>query len=105
MPGFVSNPMAKMVGMGCIVVPSRIEPFGLVALEAHSFGKPVVGFYRSGVAEIIDHANTGCVVAHGALSDMAQAIIKLIRHPDIVSDMRQKVMSRAHAKFAMPSHI
>ena len=43
-----------------VVVPSiKPEPFGLVAIEAMSFGLPVIGTNMGGLKEIINHGETG----------------------------------------------
>jgi glycosyltransferase involved in cell wall biosynthesis len=39
------------------------EPFGLVMVEALASGTPVIGFDRASVPEIVDHGETGFVVA------------------------------------------
>ena len=39
------------------------EPFGLVMIEAMACGTPVVAWRRGSVPEIVDHGETGFVVA------------------------------------------
>jgi glycosyltransferase involved in cell wall biosynthesis len=46
-------------------VPSRIESFGLTALEAMACGTPVVAFRTGGLAELVVHEKTG-LLAEGA---------------------------------------
>ncbi|MBI5303619.1 MAG: glycosyltransferase family 4 protein [Chloroflexi bacterium] len=41
----------------CVVVPSREEPFGLVALEAMAAGKPVIATRVGGLPEVLDGAD------------------------------------------------
>ena len=43
-------------------VPSRIESFGLTALEAMACGTPVVAFRTGGLAELVVHEKTGLLV-------------------------------------------
>ena len=44
-----------------VVVPSRWEPFGLVALEAMACGTAVIASNRGALPEIVDHGDTGIV--------------------------------------------
>jgi glycosyltransferase involved in cell wall biosynthesis len=40
-------------GASCLIMPSAIEPFGLVALEAIALGTPVIVSGRSGIGELL----------------------------------------------------
>lgn len=45
-----------------VVVPSRSESFGLVALEAAACGRPVVASSVGGLATLVEHRRTGLLV-------------------------------------------
>ncbi len=45
-----------------ILIPSRYESFGLVAIEAMSAGVPVVALRSSGIAEIVEDGRSGFLV-------------------------------------------
>lgn len=45
-----------------VVVPSRSESFGLVALEAAACGRPVVAADVGGLSTLVDHGRTGLLV-------------------------------------------
>ena len=45
-----------------VVVPSRYEPFGMIAIEAMMLGKPVVAGFAGGLQEIVVHEQTGLLV-------------------------------------------
>lgn len=57
-----------------LVVPSRMEAFGLVALEGQSCGVPVVTFADSGTADVVEDRVTGRLVAPADLDELAGAI-------------------------------
>ena len=42
-----------------VVMPSVMEPFGLVTCEAMAFSKPVIGSNIGGISEVIVHKETG----------------------------------------------
>jgi glycogen(starch) synthase len=53
---------ALMGGADCVVMPSRLEPFGIVALEAWRAGTPVVCTAYGGPPEFVDDGVTGLLV-------------------------------------------
>ena len=61
------------------VVPSVYEPFGLVALEAAALGTPLVVADTGGLAEIVEHGETGLVfpaLDPAALADAVSAVLR-----------------------------
>jgi glycosyltransferase involved in cell wall biosynthesis len=61
-----------------VIVPSLIEPFGLVALEAAQAGRPVVASAVDGLPEVVVHGETGLLVPPSdprALSDAIAALL------------------------------
>jgi glycosyltransferase involved in cell wall biosynthesis len=94
-----------MAAMTCTAVPSRIEPFGLVALEAQGVGVPVVGFTKSGVAEIVVDGVTGRLVPHGDLAAMKDALLNIIRDPHTAAAMGDAAQRRARETFSLERHV
>jgi glycosyltransferase involved in cell wall biosynthesis len=65
------------------VLPSRSEPFGIVLLEAMTFGKAIVATRVGGIPEFISDEVTGLLVPANDSDALADAIIKLIRQPEL----------------------
>lgn len=59
--GWLPRPelIAAMQSADAVVVPSRYEPFGMIAVEAMAAGTPVIAMEVGGLAEIIQHGQTG----------------------------------------------
>ncbi len=78
-------------------LPSRKEGFGLVFLEAMTYGKACLGARAGGTPEVITEA-PGQLVEYGNIPDLAAAVADLVRHP------RDSEVVRRHAdSFAFPA--
>lgn len=64
-----------------VVVPSRVEPFGNVAVQAMLAGRPVVVSRTQGLAEIVRDGETGLLVRPGDPVALADAIAELLDDP------------------------
>jgi glycosyltransferase involved in cell wall biosynthesis len=71
----------EYAGCDVFVLPSEGEGFGLVYLEAMSFGKPVVALRAGGVPEVVRHGETGILVASQA--EVAGAVGELLASPEM----------------------
>ncbi|HET9114326.1 MAG TPA: glycosyltransferase family 4 protein [Burkholderiales bacterium] len=63
------------------VLPSRIEPFGIVVLEAGVFGLPVIATATGGVTEILEQGETGLLVPADDVDALAEQILFVLHHP------------------------
>ncbi len=70
-----------------VVVPSLYEAFGLVALEAMSFGRPVIASNIGGLSEVVTDGATGLLVQPGDAQGLAIAIAELITDPERATEM------------------
>jgi glycosyltransferase involved in cell wall biosynthesis len=59
------------------VLPSRHEPFGIVLLEAMSYGKPILASNVGGIPDIIKDGKNGLFFESTNFEDLAQKIIML----------------------------
>jgi len=65
-----------------MVVPSRLEAFGLVALEAQACGVPVVAFAVGGPADIVEDGVTGRLATAFDTDELANAIAWVTLDPE-----------------------
>jgi D-inositol-3-phosphate glycosyltransferase len=78
-----------------VLVPSRSESFGLVALEAAACGRPVVAAAVGGLRTIVDDGGTGFLVEGRAPVSYAAAVEKLLTDPDLAAAMGAAAATRA----------
>ncbi len=81
------------------VFPSLYEPFGIVALEAMSIGKPVVVSNVGGLSEIVEHGKNGLKVPPGDAKALANAIIELLLRPEKVEKLGRNGYTDVYRKY------
>ena len=60
-----------------VVMPSRWEGFGLVAVEAMRAGRPVVATRVGGLCEVVSHNKTGLLVSPNSSAELVKALVCL----------------------------
>jgi glycogen(starch) synthase len=84
-----------------VVVPSRWnEPFGLVALEAALMARPVVAARVGGLAEVVEHGQTGLLVERENYVALADAVLYLLSNFAIADQMGATARVRALERFS-----
>lgn len=78
-----------------VVVPSRSESFGLVALEAAACGVPVVAASVGGLRTLVDDGLTGFLVDSRDPADYAAAISKILHDPNLAASLSATAASLA----------
>ncbi|MCB1212888.1 MAG: glycosyltransferase family 4 protein, partial [Chlamydiia bacterium] len=87
------------------VIPSKIEPFGLVALEAMGVGTPVVGFRGTGIEESVVDGQTGFLVPYGEIEQLGSALIRLLSEPELCQQMGSAAQKQCQENFSLEKHI
>jgi glycogen synthase len=85
-------------GSRLFVLPSRIEPVGIVTMEAMSTGKPVVATRVGGVPDIVEHGLSGWLVEPNDRS-LAEGILRVLSDEALMERMAQAGMRRIRERF------
>jgi glycogen(starch) synthase len=88
-----------------VLIPSRLEGFGLVALEAALMARPVVAARVGGLPEVILHEQTGLLVERNDGSGLAQPVTRLLEQPDLAIRLGQAARYRAQREFTWERHV
>lgn len=79
------------------VLPSELEPWGLVINEAMNAGKPIVASDAIGATrDLVLHGRSGCVFPVGDIEGLASNLRTLIDQPDL----RRRLGANARARVA-----
>ena len=99
--GAVSEEKLNELYQGCdlFVAPSLYESFGLIYLEAMNYGKAVVGCRAGGIPEVVDDGGCGLLVEPEAPAALAEAILRLVRSPQLLHEMGLAGRSRLLERF------
>lgn len=99
--GFISEERLKQVYANCdvYVSPSRYESFGLIFVEAMTFGKPCVGCDVGAMPEVIKDKETGFLAKVGDVDSLVECLEKLIKSDDLRKKMGRAGRKRYDAMF------
>jgi D-inositol-3-phosphate glycosyltransferase len=78
-----------------VVVPSRSESFGLVAVEAQACGVPVVAAAVGGLAHAVSDGESGLLVPGWDPGDYAAALARILTEPGLAARLSGGARARA----------
>ena len=81
------------------LLPSELEGFGLVALEAMACGVPVVATNTGGLPELITSGSDGFLESVGDILGQAERAIELLRDSDLYKRMSRAARKTAKKRF------
>jgi len=81
------------------VAPSRYESFGLIFIEAMSYGKPVVGCNVGGIPEIITDGFNGLFAVPGDAMSVADKLSHLITNPAVRAETGRNALKTVIDRF------
>jgi D-inositol-3-phosphate glycosyltransferase len=80
-----------------VVVPSRYESFGLVALEAMACGTPVIASDVGGLSTLVRHGRTGFLVPDGDPEALAARLLSLLENAGLRAILGEHGVATAEA--------
>jgi glycogen(starch) synthase len=80
-------------------MPSQIDSFGIVYLEAWAYGVPVIGCRAGGVPDVIDDRKDGMLVDYGDEAGLAMAIEGLLADPEGRRAMGRRGRAKVEAHY------
>lgn len=83
--------------MDILVLPSRVEPFGIIMLETGLIKIPFIGSKVDGIAELIDHEKDGILFESENVDDLAKQILRIMNDKkfanSLAENLHQKVIN------------
>ncbi|MEO8476033.1 MAG: D-inositol-3-phosphate glycosyltransferase [Actinomycetota bacterium] len=96
---FPPQPQAKLADFytaaDAVLVPSRSESFGLVALEASACATPVVAAAVGGLRYVVEDGKTGFLVEGHDPGDHAERLLEILRDPSLAAAMGSEAARQA----------
>lgn len=84
------------------VLPSRLETWGDVLLEAMSYGLPCVGVTGQAMEEIIDHEISGLIVPAEDVAALAHSLVRLLKETSLRCQLGQQARLKAEKHYQWP---
>lgn len=97
--GYVREIFEIMAGFDLLVLPSIIEPFGLVLAEGMALKKPIVATLADGIPEVVRDQVTGLLVPPKDPHSLAQAIITVLKDKNLALSFGEAGRKRVEALF------
>jgi glycogen(starch) synthase len=91
--------VACLAAADVVVLPSRYEPFGIVALEAAAAGAPLVSSTTGGLAEVVIDGETGLSFEPGDVDGLAACVRAVLNDPAAADRRARRAKSRLTEDF------
>lgn len=90
-----------LAALDVLMVPSRWEGFGLVALEAMARGVPVLASRAGALSEVVAEGETGLLVTPGDIDELATGLVKLLQDESLRTRLGKAGRDRARRDFGL----
>ena len=100
MLGLVDEPTKHrlLASSTLLALPSQVDTFGIVFLEAWLHAKPVIGAEAGGIPDLVHDGENGLLVPFGDVAALAAAVRSLVEGPDLAARLggegRRQVLER-----------
>lgn len=88
-----------------VIIPSHYEGFGIVAVEAMSWGIPVIASDTSGLAEIVKHGINGLLVPPKNARAIEEAVLRISGNATLTQRLVDNGIAMVHQKFNRQKHM
>src|SRR5690606_14902199 len=102
--GFVDDAATRrdmLAAAHVMAVPSRQEPFGMVAVEGALAALPVVAARSGGLPEVVSDGQTGIIVSPEDPMAWAQALDSILADAELAARMGKNGRERALREFSL----
>jgi glycogen synthase len=90
---------ALVAAVDAVVLPSRYEPFGMVALETAAAGAPLVASTAGGLGEVVRNGVTGLSFEPGDVAGIATAVRAVLDDPEAAATRARAARARLRTEF------
>ncbi|HEX4362687.1 MAG TPA: glycosyltransferase family 4 protein [Pseudonocardia sp.] len=90
---------ALVTAVDAVVLPSRYEPFGMVALETAAAGAPLVASTAGGLGEVVRDGVTGLSFTPGDVAGIAAAVRAVLDDPAAAQTRARAARARLRTEF------
>ncbi len=98
--GWVMNKKEFYTGIDIFCLPSLHEPFGIVLLEAFTYGAPVIATDSEGPRDIITPNFDALIVPKGDAQQLADALENLIKNPVTCDKLAANAFAKTRTKYS-----
>jgi len=95
------DPSRWLAAADVVVLASRTEGMPNSVMEAMAVGRPVVATRVGGLPELVSDGETGLLVPPADPARLAEALVRLIREPDLAGRLGARARLRAARAFAL----
>lgn len=97
--GYKNEVYTSMSAADVLVLPSLCEGCPGVVLEASACGTPVVASRVGAVPELIEDGKTGFIISPRSISEIKQALVRLMENPSLKQRMGRQARARMVKEF------